>query len=175
MDETYYLKIFQEAAARLLSAKLSRSGIDVKVDIWLESVCLKMQKRSWLNEQTTKPFRESVFFSVWVNEQTIQENILMYNIHALQMRQLKGYEIKSRAFAEAFRHEFLRHQKNWPHVSTSFGPLTLMEGWVRLDQGPLEQAVLQRWFFKLISLSEVLTIIIKKILDSANDSHGCFF
>jgi hypothetical protein len=68
-----------------------------------------------------------------VNDKTIEEGKLFYNIHALKLRELKGYKIGSRDFAEKFRTQFVEHQKDWKNVSISFGPLTLMEGWIDLN------------------------------------------
>lgn len=59
--------------------------------------------------------------------------VLNYNIHALKLRQLTGYSIKSRDFAEAFRSRFKPFENKWPNVSVDFGPLTLMQGWVSID------------------------------------------
>ncbi len=135
MDTTYYLDIFQKYAGQLDKQLLLQTSIDCKVGVWLQSVALKMQKQSWLNKTAmAKPFEESIFFSIWVNDESISEKKLRYNIHALQLRQLKGYAIQSRAFAAAFRSAFKPFEKKWPNVSVDFGPLTLMEGWVSLDK-----------------------------------------
>jgi len=74
-----------------------------------------------------------IFFSVWINDSTIREQKLFYNIHALKLRKLKGYVIESRKFAETFRGKFEKFEYKWENVSVNFGPLTLMEGWVAID------------------------------------------
>ena len=78
-------------------------------------------------------FEQSVFFSVWVHDETLKHDKMYYNIHALRMREIKGYHIKSRDFAEAFRKAFKPYENQWPNLSTDFGPQTLMQGWVEYD------------------------------------------
>ena len=51
----------------------------------------------------------AIFFSVWINA-GIKEHKLFYNIHALKLRQLKGYNITSRKFASDFREQFKSHE-----------------------------------------------------------------
>lgn len=144
METIDYLDKFQKAADQLdKQGDLSRKKLDCKAGIWLQSAVLKIQKKSWLNAAPTpRPFRESIFFSVWLNESTIREGKLYYNIHALKLRQLTGYTIKSREFADDFRSRFKPFQDKWPNVSVKFGPLTLMEGWVKLDEENLENTLI---------------------------------
>ena len=106
----------------------------------MRSACLKIQKRAWRNEDA-RPFEESVFFSVWVNDESLTTQKLNYNIHALKMREQKAYTIKSREFAEAFRSRFKPFEALWPNVSVSFGPLTLMEGWIPIDTKHFEKEI----------------------------------
>jgi len=134
MDTGYYLSKFQNSLAGLDLDLFRQKSLDLKVGIWLDSVVLKIQNPAWLNQDSSaRPFSESIFFSVWVSDEPIRESKIYYNIHALKMRELKGYKIKSRDFAQAFRERFKAHQSNWPNVSVNYGPLTLMEGWVVLD------------------------------------------
>jgi hypothetical protein len=142
MDTIYYLQKFEKSADQLDRQLLRQHQMEYKIGVWLQSVALKMQKRSWLNPPpAAKPFEESVFFSVWLNDASIRESKLYYNIHALQLRQLTGYSIKSREFATAFRSRFKPFEKQWPHVSLDFGPLTLMEGWIGIDVANFEQNI----------------------------------
>ncbi|GAB2976876.1 hypothetical protein GCM10027049_09780 [Mucilaginibacter puniceus] len=134
MDTTYYLDKFKKSLSLINVSAFTEKNLELKVDIWLSSVVLKIQKKAWLNQSPkAKPFVESVFFSVWVNDDTLQKNRLYYNIHALKLRELKSFRIQSRGFAEEFRKQFKDHANKWPNVSTNYGPLTLMEGWVSLD------------------------------------------
>ncbi len=142
METTHYLKQFQEVLHQLDHQLFAQKQLDLKVGIWLNSAVLKIQNQAWLNPSATaKPFAESIFFSVWVNGETIGKNRLYYNIHALKLRELTGYKIQSREFAVAFRARFKPFELQWPHVRTDFGPLTLMEGWVKLDEIDFDETV----------------------------------
>ena len=130
MDTPYYFNKFQQIADGLNKHPFAQNGLELKVGVWLESVVLKIQKKAWLNSSATaQPFRESVFFSIWVHDATLAKCRLSYNIHALKMRELKNYTIQSRDFAQAFRTRFEPYQSQWPNVNVQYGPLTLMEGW----------------------------------------------
>jgi hypothetical protein len=69
-------------------------------------------------------------------------NRVNYNIHALKLRDLKGYSIKSRDFAFDFRSAFASVRSALPNVSVDYGPLTLMEGWIEADSVHFEKDVL---------------------------------
>ena len=131
MDTRYYLNHFNKAAM-LIDEHLFQHE-EIKVDIWLNSVVLKIQRPEWLGNPPAQAFEQSVFFSVWVSNESLKHDRILYNIHALDLRQLKGYRIKSRDFAEAFRKAFKPYESQWPNVSTAFGPLTLMQGQVAYD------------------------------------------
>ena len=142
METVYYLDKFQKSVDHFNMESFRQKGLECKIGIWLQSVVLKIQNRSWINATpTSRPFEESIFFSVWLNDELIQNDKLYYNIHALKLRELKGHAIKSREFADAFRAKFKPFEKEWPNVSVNFGPLTLMEGWVRLDDKNLEDTI----------------------------------
>ncbi|MEP7266558.1 MAG: hypothetical protein ABI844_02945 [Saprospiraceae bacterium] len=130
MDKQFYLHHFEQIEAQLDSG---HKDIIHQSGFWLDSVVLRLQKKHWSNYPDAKPQTGSaIFFSIWVNEKSIKDNKLFYNIHALKLRQLKGHHIKSRDFADSFRKLFKKYQKQWPNVSTLFGPQTLMEGWQEL-------------------------------------------
>ncbi len=144
METKYYLDKFQNCVDQLDDKAFKQAQLDLKVGIWMDSVCLKIQKKFWTNQlQTTKPFEESIFFSIWISDESIQESKLYYNIHAFKLRQLTGYSIKSREFAEAFRLRFQAFKYNWPNVSLNFGPLTLMQGNVKIDLENFENVILE--------------------------------
>jgi hypothetical protein len=144
MDTTYYLDQFEQAAGKLDKGLLAAKGMEFKTGIWLDSAVLKLQKKNWVSDpnELFQP-GPSIFFSVWVNDQAIKESKLLYNIHALKLRKLKGYSIASREFAEAFRKKFKPFADHWPNVSVKFGPLTLMEGWKKLEMDRLKEDVLE--------------------------------
>ena len=155
METTYYLDKFQQCLDQLDKEPFNRENLDLKVGVWIDSVVLKIQKQAWLNNSpTAKPFRESVFFSIWVSDGPISKNKLYYNIHALKMRELTRYSIKSRDFADAFRLRFKAFEHEWPNVSVSFGPLTLMEGWVDGLEN-LDEAI-PHLAYKFLALSPII-------------------
>jgi hypothetical protein len=162
METTYYLNKFQQGVDQFDRELFSQKKLDYKVGIWLKSVVLKFQKKSWINTaQKTEPFKESVFFSIWVSDESIREGKLFYNIHALKLRQLAGYSIKSREFAEAFRSEFKPFQKKWPNVSVNHGPLTLMSGWVTLDEENFENIIIDL-SYKFLEIAFIIDDLLKK-------------
>ncbi len=108
-----------------------------------ESFVLKLQKASWTNDSMDRLQNESgIFFSIWINLDGASRVRVYYNIHALKLRQLRGYSITSRAFAEAFRESFKATQGAWPNVSVDSGPLTLMQGWIEFHPARFEQDAL---------------------------------
>lgn len=143
MNTSFYLKEFQKAADQLDKKLLSEKEIEVAVGVVLDSVCLKLCKKSWASElQDPLTAETRIFFSIWVNDATIEVQKISYNIHAFKLRYLKGYAIQSRQFADAFRQIFKAFEAQWPNVSVKYGPLTLMEGWIKPDQNNLQHEVL---------------------------------
>jgi len=143
VDLRYYLDVFQKVSDQLDQKQLIKNRIETTVGIFLESVVLKMYKRSWANPLQDPITSESrIFFSVWMNDSAIKDRKLFYNIHALKLRKLKGYVIESRKFAETFRAKFKKFEYKWENVSVKFGPLTLMEGWVTIDLENFEDQIM---------------------------------
>ncbi|MBS1756322.1 MAG: hypothetical protein JST71_09815 [Bacteroidetes bacterium] len=143
MDFEYYLNKFNKAADAIHKKELSRKHLEKDVGIVLDSVFLKLYKPAWTNDLNNPLNAEArIFFSIWINDKTIEEGKLYYNIHAFKLRKLKGHAIASKKFAERFREQFKKFQSNWKNVSISFGPLTLMEGWIELDENNIEKNVL---------------------------------
>jgi hypothetical protein len=139
---TTFLPRFQKCAAQLDRDLFAQQHLEYKAGNWLRSVVLKFQSPSWINNSLkAKPFNESVFFGIWVNEESVHQFKLHYNIHALKLRELTGYKVKSKEFADKFRARFKRFEKQWPNVRTDFGPLTLMQGWVHFDENNLEALI----------------------------------
>jgi len=96
---------------------------------------VKLQKASWTNDDMGRLENESgIFFSVWIDAEDATRNRAQYNIHALKLRQLRGYAISSRDFANEFRASFASMQSAWPNVSVAYGPQTLMQGWIDIDE-----------------------------------------
>jgi len=110
----------------------------------------------WTNEPSDAVAQTSgIFFSVWSSEESRKRNRLLYNIHALKMRELKGFSIQSRDFAADFRAEFAAVQGEWPHVSVAFGPQTLMQGWID-DQTPDFEGAITDLVRRFIALSPLI-------------------
>ena len=131
-----FLEIFQQAASRLRCAPWFGEEWICKCDLWPSAaqprgVVLKLLKRHWSDDRPDKIGNTSgIFFSLWTDGTKLTE--LRYNIHALKLRQLKGYTLQSRKFAADFREAFLQREGEWPQLRVDYGPQTLMEGAVLL-------------------------------------------
>ena len=142
MNSGFYLGQFEKAAASLSTKLLAKKQMEAETGVWLNSVVLRLQKKHWANKPFTKPQNDAaIFFSVWISDEDIKEKKILYNIHALKLRQLKGYKITSRAFVAAFRQKFKPFEKDWPKVRVDYGPLTLMQGWIPLNEKNIEKDV----------------------------------
>lgn len=171
MDIPFYLENFQKIVDQLDSKLLNEKSIEVSVGIYLDSVFIKLYKKSWASNPEEALTAESrIFFSVWVNDATLEKQKIMYNIHALKLRKLKGYSIQSRKFAEIFRDSLKDYEQKWPNVSVVHGPLTLMEGWIKLDLENLEKDILKlaRNFLEIEHLIDHTLNPFKKELKSVN-------
>ena len=128
---------------------------------WYNSAVLKLQKMGWsspaLNEN---PIHSGIFFSIWIGEKDLAKSIFNYNIHALKLRSLNSYTIKSREFADDFRSVFAIDQHSWENVSVSHGPQTLMQGHMPLIQENFEIEV-----DRLVKKFIPLCITIDKLLE----------
>jgi len=144
MDYEYYLKKFKNSSARVDRKMLSKKNLGIHVGVTLNSVVLKLYKKEWTNDKADPiNAKTRIFFAIWVNDKTIKKNKVFYNIHALKLRQLKGYSITSWDFANSFRKDFRKFKQNWKNVNVEFGPLTLMEGWEYFEDENLESIVLK--------------------------------
>jgi hypothetical protein len=134
MNYKDYIGTFQKAAGKLDKNVLQKRQVEVAVGEVLNSVFLKLYKKSWTN-----PFQDPltadtrIFFSIWLNDAAINNQKIFYNIHALKLRHLKGYSIQSRKFANTFRESFKNYAHEWQNISMNFESLTLMEGWHKID------------------------------------------
>lgn len=73
----------------------------------------------------------------------MKQKKIFYNIHAFKLRKLAGYSIESRKFANSFREKFTKDLHKWKNVSTDFGSLTLMEGYIEFDFEKVQEDILQ--------------------------------
>jgi len=163
MQFHHYRNLFHKGEKGLDIRHFAENKLEIKTGIWLDSVVLKIQKQLWRNSDADA-FQSGIFFSVWVNGESLSKNKLYYNIHALKLRELKSYRLKSREFAEAFRERFKPFETEWPNVGTGFGPLTLMEGWVEIDSTNLEKQVqqLSSSFLSIYPIIDELLLAVKK-------------
>ena len=145
MDTSFYLDKFQKAADKLDKRLLTKKKVESAVVLYgKDCVVLKLYKRAWANQFQDPLTSESrIFFSVWISDSSIKEQKLLYNIHALKLRQLKGYSIQSRKFAGIFRDSFKAFEHKWKNVSVDFGPQTLMEGWQSIDTENFQNDILE--------------------------------
>ena len=113
---------------------MARKQLEIATGLYGDSVFLKLYKQSWASpSEDPLTAKSRIFFSIWISDSDIAEKKLRYNIHALKLRQLKGYSIASRKFAESFRGDFSEFEPQWPNVSVNYGPLTLMQGWIAFN------------------------------------------
>ncbi len=103
---------------------------------------LKLQKAHWSNLGSISNQKSGIFFSIWFDKNCVANDRANYNIHALKLRELAGYKLASREFAEAFRMSFEPNLTIWPNVSVSFGPQTLMQGWISVQPQTIESDLL---------------------------------
>jgi hypothetical protein len=121
----------------------NRNGLICKQGSYKACSVLKLQKPSWTNDPMDRVENTSgIFFSVWTNEASTSKSRANYNVHALKLRQLQGYSITSRDFANEFRKGFASTRNAWPNVSVNYGPLTLMQGWIEVNSNSFEPGVL---------------------------------
>jgi hypothetical protein len=152
MNTPFYLKEFESACSKINKQQLAQHSLHLFTGVVLNSVVVKIYKPEWSNDPPNAVTASSrIFFSVWINSATIKENRLYYNIHAFKLRQINGYKITSRLFAERFRDQFKRFSKDWPNVDTKYGPLTLMQGWKPLDHESLQADIIElvQQFYKI--------------------------
>lgn len=162
MNFDYYLDTFNKAASRLDKQLFHQKQMDVETGIWLNSVVLRLQKKHWANDPAEKPHTgAAIFMSIWLNDQAVKENKLLYNIHALRLRQLRGYALTARDFAAGFRTTFKKMQHQWLNVNIERGPQTLMEGWIDLPAENL-QADIAALAGKLVEIDFIIDDLLKK-------------
>jgi len=165
MDQAFYLEHFQNAAAKIDREILVQQQLEVATQLYGDAVCLKLYKLRWASPAQDPLTAETrIFFSIWISNEAEREQKLLYNIHAFKLRKLKGYAIESRKFADIFRSSFKQYEHKWQNVSTEFGPLTLMQGWVKLNKEEIEDDImkLSNNFFEIEHLIDSAISTFKK-------------
>jgi len=164
-DSEKYLTTFQKAADLIDKEVLKALRIEVTVGEVMDSVFLKIYKRAWATPNEDPLHSKSrIFFSIWMNDSIIAEQKISYNIHAFKLRYLDGYLIQSRKFADQFRANFKQFENEWPNVNVKLGPLTLMEGWVKLQPDNLQNKIqaLANNFLEIIPLVDNTLVKFKR-------------
>lgn len=143
MNTEIYLDKFENAVNAFDKKVLEKSGLEIQTGIWLNSVVIRLQKKHWANDPDEKPNSGSaIFMGIWIDQEAFSKKILKYNIHALKLRQLNGYALQSRVFADSFREKFKKIEQKWENLSVQFGPQTLMEGWISLNDEKIHEDIL---------------------------------
>jgi hypothetical protein len=156
-----FLDLLNQAAS-INSDLLKKNGIEVETGEWLNSIVLRLHKKSWANSLLTQPQTgPAIFFSIWLSDSPANQQQFFYNIHALKIRKLKSYNLKGRDFAAAFREEFKQFEDRWPNVSTQYGPLTLMQGLqlISIDKFVGDVTLLLRDF---IGIANIIDLLLKR-------------
>src|SRR2546430_5895551 len=111
---THYLDLFEHVATRVRPS-LNEHSLDLVAGRWLGCPAIKVRRREWLEEaDASKLDQAGIFFSVWVEEKGLKNNRVFYNIHALRLRNMSAFTLKSREFATAFRSVFARESTALP-------------------------------------------------------------
>jgi hypothetical protein len=132
--------LFTKIKSRFDAPKYPR--LICKQGFYTNCFVLKLQKATWTNDSMDEAQnRSGIFFSIWIEQESTQPNRVNYNIHALKLRELRGYKITSRDFAAEFRSKFACVRDAWPNVSTNYGPQTLMQGWITVTPGKHESEI----------------------------------
>ncbi|WP_175620576.1 hypothetical protein [Chryseobacterium schmidteae] len=162
MNTEIYLDKFENALKAFDKKVLENSGLEIQTGIWLNSVVLRLQKKHWANNPDEKPHSGSaIFMGIWIDQEAFSKKIIKYNIHALKLRQLNGYALQSRVFADSFREKFKEFEQKWENASVQFGPQTLMEGWIPLNDEKIHEDILNL----INSFIEIVPLIDETLLE----------
>jgi hypothetical protein len=149
---------FDRARRRIEQERQFTDGWICKTGVWPcdaapKSVVLKLLKTRWSSDDQSIGNSSGIFFSVWTDE--IRPGRLRYNIHALKLRELRGFALQSRKFAHSFRDAFAPISAGWPNVSMDFGPQTLMQGFQETSVDAFEDRVVE-WSIRFFPVSALI-------------------
>jgi hypothetical protein len=140
-DVQRFRAVFAKIKARF--DERNNNGLICKQGFYNDCSVVKLQKASWTNDRMDRVQNKTgIFFSVWIDEEAASKSRANYNIHALKLRQLQGYSITNRDFANDFRDGFASMRDAWPNVSVDYGPLTLMQGCIEIVPKVFEENIL---------------------------------
>jgi hypothetical protein len=135
---------FQEVKTRYEAQPTRDPLLICRTGFYSNCPVLKLQKAAWTNDDMqSMPNQTGIFFSIWLDDASLKRRQVLYNIHALKLRQLKAYKAISIQFANEFRTRFARMQSDWPNIRVDFGPLTLMQGWIPMVEKNLDRSLLE--------------------------------
>ncbi|MBS1512338.1 MAG: hypothetical protein JST86_15935 [Bacteroidetes bacterium] len=167
MSYLSYKKEFDAALHAIDKKVAAQQHLQLFVCEVLDAIAFKAYKTEWSSDHNNPMHAEGrIFFSVWVTDKTIAENKLYYNIQALKLRKFKNYVLTSRDFALQFRQQFAKHQKHWPNVSVHFGPATLMQGWI-----PLNEKTMGNDIVELLGAFTTISPVLDDLLAKHNILH----
>ena len=94
-----------------------------------DTAALYIAKPHWTNRfDLQRETTIGIFCAIWVSADLLKQQQFAYNIHSIKLRQLPGYKLTSRKFANDFRTTVKATVANWPNIRLDYGPLTLLEG-----------------------------------------------
>ena len=143
---TQYQKLLQQVEARQSRPLREKYGLVCRqLPFDDASSVLYVAKPHWTNRfDHDREKTVGIFFAVWVSDELIEQRLFAYNMHALKLRELRGYKLTSRRFADSFRTAVQAEISEWPGVRTDFGPLTLLEGREHCDPQSFERKATER-------------------------------
>lgn len=110
-----------------------------------DTAALYIAKKNWTNRfERDREKTIGIFYCVWVSPELLEEEKYAYNIHSLKLRDLPGYKLASREFANEFRAAVHSRVASWPNIRMDYGPLTLLEGRDICELGSFEEKVEKR-------------------------------
>lgn len=122
-------KILEQQEKKLASTLLSKHQLICRQLVYGNVAPLYIAKSHWTNR--FDPDRETtigIFFAIWVTPETLKEQKFSYNIHAKKLRDMPGYKLVSRKFADQFREAVRVRVADWPGIRLDYGPTTLLGG-----------------------------------------------
>ena len=125
-----YDAILKQQEEKTAAKLLAKHGIVCKQMPFGKEAPLYLAKPEWTNR--FDPDREStigIFCAIWVAPKTLQEGKFSYNIHSKKIRELPGYKLTARKFADEFRELVKDHVADWPAIRLDYGPTNLLEGY----------------------------------------------
>jgi hypothetical protein len=152
-----YLAILENIKTAISADLMHSHHLRCEAGDWMDSATLKLQKDAWTSGGTG----QGIFFSVWLGEKDLKARRFNYNIHALKLGTLPGHDVKPREFAMAFREKLDAHSQrsDWPNLRTDYGPQTLMQGWMPLDEAAFRPDV-ESLIRRFVGMHKVIDVLL---------------